>query len=176
MVKTCETCGAAFETRRTAARFCSSRCFGDRIQVISKPDQTGRARARLMYPIQPCEVCSRQPAGRGSVERHHRNSDRLDNSPENIAFLCRKHHIAAHKSGDGRVGGGKPPHVIAAERSRMRRGAEEVARLMRSGLTQTETAARLGVRKSTVQRWTALHRDLFPPPRVGRPPKGWWAG
>lgn len=54
----------------------------------------GRKRARGMFPdLQPCEAC-----GSRETERHHRDGNRLNNSKNNIAFLCRKHHIEADRA------------------------------------------------------------------------------
>lgn len=49
---------------------------------------TGRLRAEKMYPLQPCEIC-----GSKNSERHHIDRNPVNNSPENILFVCRKHHI-----------------------------------------------------------------------------------
>lgn len=51
---------------------------------------TGHKRAQRLYPtVQPCEVC-----GSPRSERHHKNGNTADNRRRNIAWLCRKHHIA----------------------------------------------------------------------------------
>jgi len=52
---------------------------------------TGRDRARRMYPLQPCEIC-----GSIRAERHHQDENPLNNSRENIQFLCRRHHKQTH--------------------------------------------------------------------------------
>ena len=55
----------------------------------------GRKRAERMYPdTKPCELC-----GSERSERHHRDANTANNSPENIAFLCR----ACHMREDGRL-------------------------------------------------------------------------
>ena len=51
--------------------------------------QTGRWRAEKMYPLKPCEVC-----GSKKSERHHIDNNPINNSPENIMYVCRKHHVA----------------------------------------------------------------------------------
>lgn len=72
-------------------------------------DKRGRRIARETYPdTQPCEVCGKTGRGRGVIDRHHRNSDRLDNRAENIAFLCRKHH-QGRSPADGRTSGRRTP-------------------------------------------------------------------
>ena len=61
------------------------------VRAVNHPDTAGRARALKLYPdTQPCEACGKTGRGRGVIDRHHRDSDRMNNSPENIAFLCRK--------------------------------------------------------------------------------------
>ena len=63
---------------------------GDAISV-----KGGRKRAQRMYPdAKPCESC-----GSSKSERHHKSGDTSDNSPENIAFLCRRCHMRE----DGRL-------------------------------------------------------------------------
>ena len=54
----------------------------------------GHIRAIKKFPKQPCEVCSNDHS-----ERHHIDGNTLNNSPENIKFLCRKHHMEL----DGRL-------------------------------------------------------------------------
>lgn len=53
--------------------------------------QAGRDRAVALYPLQPCEVC-----GDSRAERHHRDANTLNNAPQNISFLCRRHHRQIH--------------------------------------------------------------------------------
>jgi hypothetical protein len=57
--------------------------------------ETGRCRANRLYPHPgPCRLC-----GADKAERHHKNGDTTDNSPENIEFLCRR----CHMESDGRL-------------------------------------------------------------------------
>lgn len=117
-------------------------------------DKLGRSRAKAMYPdVEPCEVCGKTGRGRGVIDRHHRNSDRLDNSPENIAFLCRRHHHAAHKLTDGRVGGGARPRITAMIRDRAVAAAGEARRMLASGVPIADVAAQQGVSVYSVKRW-----------------------
>lgn len=62
---------------------------GDAISV-----RGGRGRALHLFPPGPCEVC-----GAPNGERHHRDGNTANNAPENIARLCRRHHMEA----DGRM-------------------------------------------------------------------------
>lgn len=118
------------------------------------PDKRGRGRAAAMYPdVQPCEVCGKTGSGRGQIDRHHRNSDREDNRPENIAFLCRRHHHAAHRASDGKVGGGPRPRIAQMVRSRGLERAAVAWRLRGIGMADAEIAAVLGVSPMSVPRY-----------------------
>lgn len=55
----------------------------------------GRLRAWRMYPQQPCEAC-----GTEDGHRHHIDRNTLNNSPENIAFLCSSCHTKRHNTED----------------------------------------------------------------------------
>jgi hypothetical protein len=59
--------------------------------------KAGRTRALRMFPVLPdgCETCG---AGK-RLDRHHKDGNTLNNNRDNIAFLCRKCHMAA----DGRL-------------------------------------------------------------------------
>lgn len=61
----------------------------------SVSERGGRSRALRAYPDPPpCESCGAERA-----ERHHKSGDTSDNSPKNIAFLCRRCHMRE----DGRL-------------------------------------------------------------------------
>lgn len=60
---------------------------------VIKPISAGH-RARSLYKLEPCSVC-----GSHESERHHRDGNRMNNSKDNIDFLCRRHHMIA----DGRM-------------------------------------------------------------------------
>lgn len=53
---------------------------------------TGRARAQKIFKPRPCEIC-----GSKKTDRHHVDSNPMNNSISNISFLCRKHHIMVEK-------------------------------------------------------------------------------
>lgn len=53
----------------------------------------GSRRARTWHLLQPCRIC------RKTAERHHKDSNTLNNEANNIDFLCRKHHMEQ----DGRL-------------------------------------------------------------------------
>lgn len=94
---TCEVCGK--QTSYKAYKRCPS-CArkGDHNpkwnKFTSESRDAGRKRAGHRFPLGLCERCG-QPA----IDRHHKNNDRLDNSPENIAILCRRCHMQI----DGRL-------------------------------------------------------------------------
>lgn len=91
--------------------------------------------------------------GRGRVQRHHRDGDRLNNTRKNIAFLCVKHHKDAHRSLDNAVGGGARPRIAAMMRERAIESAR-TARVMRdNGWDTRQIALELGVDPWTVLRW-----------------------
>lgn len=56
--------------------------------------QSGRERAVRLFPF--AETCS---CGNPRVERHHKDGNTLNNSPENVQMLCRRCHMKA----DGRL-------------------------------------------------------------------------
>jgi hypothetical protein len=124
------------------------------VRAVTKPDKTGRQRALLLYPdTKPCEVCGKSGRGRGVVDRHHRDSDRMNNAPENIAFLCRKDHLAAHRNGDGMVGGGARPRIAAMHRANAIERSNQAREMSASGASTREIASAMGVDPWTVLRW-----------------------
>ena len=59
--------------------------------------QAGRRRARVQYPIaKPCEICGAKPENT-RINRHHIDEDPLNNSMNNIQFLCNPCHYQVHK-------------------------------------------------------------------------------
>ncbi len=143
-------CGRIFATEGTR-----------RYHVRSSPacrrwddDQHGRAIAEQLFAVEePCEVCGKTGKGRGVIDRHHRDSDRLNNAASNIAFLCRKHHQAAHSVSDGKVGGGPRPRIVALMRDRAMRRYESAVALRHYGWTTRQIAERLDVDPASVTRW-----------------------
>jgi hypothetical protein len=109
----CEVCRVKFSARVRPARsrrFCSRSCTvrvtkpqehigrgpdhpgwkGDAVSV-----KGGRTRALRMYrDVGPCTKC-----GVARSERHHKDGNTGNNSPENIEILCRR----CHMSVDGRI-------------------------------------------------------------------------
>lgn len=112
-----------------------------------KQDEEGRREARRLYPDQPCEKCDRDG------ERHHIDSDRLNNARSNVAFLCKKHHKDAHRLSDGKIGGGARPRVNAMRTAKAVAMTAEARGLRSQGLLVREVAGRLGVHEETVWRW-----------------------
>ena len=50
--------------------------------------KSARCRAERGYPNRPCELC-----GNTKAERHHKDDNTRNNSPENVQFLCRRCHM-----------------------------------------------------------------------------------
>ena len=107
----CENCGGPLGRRpdkRYKHSFCGVICrnqwqrsSGDRIgeknpswKGTAATESAGRRRAQSWFSSKPCAVC-----GSGKSERHHKDRNPLNNLPDNIEFLCRKHHMEA----DGRL-------------------------------------------------------------------------
>ncbi len=104
---TCASCGKDYMEKvsriaNAKRHFCSHRCHSNAMRILDgnhkwKTDvtrkETGRRRCRDVFPNQSCEVCGHK------AERHHRDGNTLNNASDNIAFLCRKHHMES----DGRL-------------------------------------------------------------------------
>lgn len=91
--------------------------------------------------------------GRGRVQRHHIDSDRLNNQPDNIAFLCVRHHNDAHRASDGRIGGGARPRITALLHNRAVARSVEARALRSGGMSWRDIGARFGVSAESVRRW-----------------------
>ena len=91
--------------------------------------------------------------GRGRVQRHHIDSDRMNNDASNIAFLCVQHHKDAHKASDGAVGGGARPRVNQIRTDKAIIGMGYARTLIEGGKSIDEAAAILRVHPHTVRRW-----------------------
>lgn len=117
----CTQCGKEINRRRRyhyKNHFCNKRCMGDWMkahpEALSggpKPENVrgpknpnwgggdvlraaGNLRARRWFALKPCQIC-----GAEKSERHHVDANPLNNAPENIMFLCRRHHMQI----DGRL-------------------------------------------------------------------------
>lgn len=100
----CEICGG--RRTRKAKRFCSRTCQGAWLKLERQRENNPmwkgeaakkgakNARARYWFEAFGCEVCEKEPA-----ERHHIDGNPGNNEPDNIAILCRRHHMEA----DGRL-------------------------------------------------------------------------
>lgn len=91
--------------------------------------------------------------GRGRVQRHHRDSNRLNNARSNIAFLCVQHHKDAHRASDGRLGGGARPRINALLTDRAIAMTALAREQRENGATVEQVAAGLGVHPVSVYRW-----------------------
>lgn len=63
------------------------------------------------------------------------------------------HHVAAHRGGDGKVGGGPRPRVTGMMRGRAISMSLDARRMLTAGSRTSEVAMRLGVHPDTVTRW-----------------------
>lgn len=118
LTKTCECCGreftradftyyvnpAAFARKRFCSRSCRSKAVNRGVPrpQPTGPDsprwkgdavtpQAGRKRARAIFGKPTCSVC-------GALgEIHHKDGNPVNNSTDNVEFLCRQHHVAAHE-------------------------------------------------------------------------------
>jgi hypothetical protein len=50
--------------------------------------EAGNKRAIRAFSAQPCSKCGSEPA-----DRHHKDSNPLNNAPDNVVFLCRSCHM-----------------------------------------------------------------------------------
>jgi hypothetical protein len=107
----CKICNKIFYKTKSQmvgerGKYCSKKCehtgkrkegnpnwVGDKVSIDG-----GRQRARRWYQDNRCSVCNKE-----SAERHHIDGNTKNNSPENIIFLCRKH----HQERDGRIKNGR---------------------------------------------------------------------
>ena len=155
-VSTCTYCGKEFKSRTGSKRtnqFCSVSC-ARRSTPVTNPDNRGRSIAQQLYrDVQPCEVCGAPFDGRRGSARHHVDSDRMNNSPENIRWLCKRHHAAAHGLSDGKVGGGHRPEVVNRQRAQAVERAKMAREMRDRGMTTAEVAAAMDVDRWTVTRW-----------------------
>jgi hypothetical protein len=93
--------------------YCTRKCFGEADAARPRPvreaharwvgatptKRTGRARANQWFAPRPCAVCGEAPViGKRNVHRHHKDGNPRNNDESNIAFLCRTHHVAAHRA------------------------------------------------------------------------------
>lgn len=163
----CDHCGASFSVQaaqvrlRGGGKYCSKPCrwagTGERRRGALHHNWKGddvspmaaRARARTRYVAERCERCDATE----HIERHHKNGNTHDNSPENIAILCRRCHM--HE--DGRL--------YRFRDSVFRLTDEQVAEIQaryaalprvgsrRARGSVSALAAELGVSRATIIRW-----------------------
>jgi len=121
-VKFCEICGVKLERKRYNGRLedrgvflrrrrCSQACANSRPEPTSADTYHWRARK---YRKDACEQC-------GSPEKlhvHHKDRDRTNNDPVNLATLCDSCHLKLHWREDR-----EKRMAAAAKAARTRRGA-----------------------------------------------------
>lgn len=102
--KHCEYCGVLLVRKirpsgrlestwyfRQRRRFCNRLCRDEKRRELGVTDAAGRKRAQRLYPAQPCRLCG-DPHG----QRHHKDENPLNNTVENIEFLCSPCHVKEH--------------------------------------------------------------------------------
>jgi hypothetical protein len=140
-----ETEDGEFEEYAVLCRKCSKGRFksrggfeSDRYNWKGEDAATGsknmRAR-RMFFEPGPCEVCG------AKGERHHKDGDPGNNVRENIAMLCRRHHMEA----DGRLENSVSWRERTAKRcgpnqSRARTAAFRISRFVTAGAPPVPTS------------------------------------
>lgn len=124
LIYVCLKCGKSIRDKPSESRkYCSRSCYYQSLHQAKEANygwkgnsakvDTGNDRARRWFQKDPCSVCG------GNGEIHHKDGNPLNNAAENIAHLCRKHHMIA----DGRL------HALVHPSSkRLRRMADAVKR------------------------------------------------
>jgi hypothetical protein len=102
-IRVCVTCGIPFPVlskyvKRGEGRCCSKSCSAKQARANDSPAVSTaslNAKARLIYiersGMPSCNHCGTVPA-----DVHHLNENLYDNSPENLAAMCRSCHVAYH--------------------------------------------------------------------------------
>ena len=108
--KYCERCGKKLERRPLSngqsepmywflkRRFCSVDCANkvigeEKIRSPAPTPKASRVRARTATPNAPCAICGKV----GYTEVHHKDENPMNNSPENLARLCKSCHAKQHR-------------------------------------------------------------------------------
>ena len=119
--KICKYCNKDFESVARNQRYCSTDCCS-KAQEVNKKKQKTRKRKRKEYDANKeinralsqsyavCEKvfelfkipkkCNCQAYGfddecSGEMERHHKDGNPFNNSPDNLEYMCRRHHAKA---------------------------------------------------------------------------------
>lgn len=88
-------------------------------------DTAGHKRCRELYPV--LGACEHDGCTAPAVDRHHIDGDPFNNARSNVAFLCRRHHMAV----DGRgaiLGTFKVPVRLGKPCSNCQRSAKPLRR------------------------------------------------
>ena len=99
-VKHCEACGAPMERKRYKGRledcsvflrrrFCCQSCANTREVLTSKDGHHWRARQHRKRVCEECGITRR-------LHVHHKDRDRTNNDPGNLATLCGSCHLKLH--------------------------------------------------------------------------------
>jgi hypothetical protein len=123
---------------RRARRYCGPQCYNAaRAEAAEcrRLDRTGRAIAARLYPLDGV-TCEHPGCEADAVERHHIDGDTWHNARDNIALLCRFHHMEA----DGRLRGIKTAKL----------SADDVGVIRASSESGRALAARFGVSEAAI--------------------------
>ena len=89
---------SAFSRRKYCCRECMRKAFvkvGHNMQGYTPSHHTAR---KLAYVVLNREYKCERCGSTKNVDVHHKDGDRNNNTPENIALLCRSCHMKEHKS------------------------------------------------------------------------------
>lgn len=115
----CEHCGVQLTRKRYPngdlesllhfgrRKFCDAKCMGaafDARPSRSVDWSTSHYHARKLVPAGACSICGKPDA----TDVHHKDGDHLNNSPSNLARVCRGCHIRLHRPKGSCILCGKP--------------------------------------------------------------------
>ena len=107
-LKHCDHCGKQLTRKRYPngalesllhfgrRKFCDQACMAagfDSRPSLSEGWSTSHYHARKLVPFGLCEICGKPDA----MDVHHRDGNHLNNSPDNLARICRSCHIRHHR-------------------------------------------------------------------------------
>ena len=112
--KKCPICGKTYETTSRGQKFCSNECckksqvkrrkqqkeYNATKEVVRLSARSHSVGVEVMRQLERLGVIGHQCARCGSIDSdlqvHHKNLRYLDNSPENLEYLCSKCHAVEH--------------------------------------------------------------------------------
>jgi len=147
----CESCGGLKSHGAKRCKKCEGTARrGPRTDDPIFPLPTGRKRAQTLYTLGACEW---DDCENPAAQRHHRDGNTLNNSPENIALYCVRHHLEVH---------GSLERFARIARGRRKLTDEQVREIRSSSETLTSLAKRFGVSIQTASNVRAgtLYKDV----------------